>query len=102
MLRVRPPANRSARVRAEQSSDAAFDTAAFHRGRDFCRRKSFFCFGARAQNQFAARICANHTLYLEPVKLSDTLYAIRGPSARMRAGNRENPARPATKETEES
>src|SRR5947209_7407875 len=49
MLRGRPRANRSARVRAEQSSDAASDTAAFHRGRDFYRRKSLFCFATRTE-----------------------------------------------------
>src|SRR5256885_12404637 len=49
MLRGRPRANRSARVRAAQPSDAASDTAAFHRGRDCCRRKSLFCFGTRTE-----------------------------------------------------
>src|SRR2546423_6097502 len=40
MLQERSGANRRARAVAAQSSDVASDTAAFHRERDFCRRRS--------------------------------------------------------------
>src|SRR5256885_16957812 len=80
MLRGRPRANRSARVRAAQPSDAASDTAAFHRGRDFCRRKSLFCFGTRTEP-----VCRKNLResYFIPGTRQAIRYSIRysGPSA---------------------